>query len=135
MQLNLTTDYAIRVIVTLGASDEILTADYIGQNIGVNVNYLMKVLKKLEKEGLIEVIRGRNGGYRLAKSPSEISMYGILNIMEPTTRINRCLEGDCYCSNNGTETCNVRKVYQGIQAKFDEKLKEYTIEKILGEIE
>lgn len=53
-----------------------------------------------------------------------------VDYMEGTTRINRCLEPDHFCSRNGTETCPVRKYYEELQSKFDETLHSVTIAKL-----
>ncbi|MDY0234097.1 MAG: Rrf2 family transcriptional regulator [Sulfurimonas sp.] len=45
-------------------------------------NYLEQILVLLKKAALVESVRGANGGYRLRKSTSEISVFEILNSLE-----------------------------------------------------
>ena len=56
----------------------------------------------------------------------------ILEEMESTMRINRCLEDDHYCSRNATAYCNVRNIYKFIQADLESKLSQLTLEKMLS---
>ncbi|MCK9491247.1 MAG: Rrf2 family transcriptional regulator [Sulfurimonas sp.] len=45
-------------------------------------NYLEQILVLLKKAALVESVRGSNGGYRLSKPTSEISVFEILNSLE-----------------------------------------------------
>jgi len=45
-------------------------------------NYLEQILVVLKKNGFVESIRGANGGYKLSKSPNDISVYEILDSLE-----------------------------------------------------
>lgn len=54
----------------------------IAETANVPANYLEQLLVALKKEGLVKSIRGANGGYQLAKAPSEISIYMVLQALE-----------------------------------------------------
>ena len=45
-------------------------------------NYLEQILVILKKSGLVESIRGANGGYKLSKETKDITVYEILNALE-----------------------------------------------------
>ncbi|PHS57310.1 MAG: Rrf2 family transcriptional regulator [Sulfurimonas sp.] len=45
-------------------------------------NYLEQILIILKKSGLVESIRGANGGYKLSKATNEITVYEILDALE-----------------------------------------------------
>ena len=51
--------------------------------------------------------------------------------MEGTTRINRCLDPDGYCSRNGVPTCPVHKFYTRIQSYLDEAFQDKTIASLM----
>ena len=57
----------------------------------------------------------------------------IIVAMEGTTRINRCLEPDGYCSRNGVPNCPVHKFYSRIQTKLDEAFQEMTVAALLAD--
>jgi len=54
----------------------------IAQRADIPQNYLEQLLVQLRRSGLVESIRGAKGGYKLAKSPHEISVKEILEILE-----------------------------------------------------
>ena len=51
--------------------------------------------------------------------------------MEGTTKINRCLETDGFCSRHGTQFCMIRKYYQELQDQMEEYLSGITIDQVL----
>ena len=131
MQLKLTTDYAIRTVVYLATQSGITSVAEIGSKMGISENYLMKVLKALKDAGLVAGYQGKRVGYAISKNPEEISLWDIVEVMEGTTKINRCLEADEFCSRHGTQFCAMRKYYQGLQKQMEEYLSGITIDKVL----
>ena len=76
-------------------------------------------------------MHGANGGFALGRAPEQISLHEIVNLVEGTTRINRCLEDDGYCSRNGTATCPVHRCYAHIQSYLDQAFQDKTIASLL----
>ena len=132
MQLNITTDYAIRIVLYLAITDKLVTSKEIAKAMGIPLYYLFKITTKLTDLGIIECRLGMNGGFKLKKDPKDITLYTIINALEPTTRLNRCLEEDKYCSRFATDDCPVRNFYTGMQKEFDDTLQSLTIEELLG---
>ena len=71
MQLNVTTDYAIRTVLYLGQCKKIASATEISNEMGIPRGYLEKVLSKLKKAEYISADLGARGGYRLNKTLKE----------------------------------------------------------------
>ncbi len=132
MQITVTSDYAIRILLCLASENRQYTAGEIEENTSVSKAYIMKIMQKLKKRGWVKSAEGATGGYYLAIKPNDLSLWHILEEMESTMRINRCLEDDHYCSRNAIAYCNVRSVYQSIQADLENKLSQLTLEKILS---
>lgn len=133
MQLNITTDYAIRTVLYLAIKKEVVTSKEIAEAMGIPLYYQFKITAKLAKEGIVQCYKGVNGGFALLKSPHEITLYDIVIAVEPTMRINRCLEDDEYCSRFATKDCPVRNFYVSTQREIEEKLQKVTIADLLGE--
>ena len=125
MQLNDTTDYAIRVVLYLAIKKEITTSKEIGAAMGIPKNYV--------EAGIIERLVGAQGGFSLAQNIDDITLLDILNIMEPTMRVNRCLEEDKFCSRYATENCPVRGFYCKLQEELEKSLKKMTIKRLLAD--
>ena len=87
MQLNVTTDYAIRIVLYLAIKKEITTSKEIGAAMGIPKNYVLKITHKLVEAGIIERLVGAQGGFSLAQKIDDITLLDILNIMEPTMRL------------------------------------------------
>ena len=98
MQLNITTDYAIRIVLYLGQSQEKLSANQISEDMCIPKGYLEKVLRKLKKASYVSADLGTKGGYYLNKGLEDITLGELIREMENTVKINRCLEADEYCS-------------------------------------
>lgn len=127
MQLNVTTDYAIRSLLYIAIQNKPVTSPDIANVMVIPPNYLITIMAKLKKAGIVSVLRGKEGGYYLAKKPEEISLLDIINVMEGTTRINRCLEKDKYCSRFASESCPVRSVYVAMQNCIEDGFRKVTL--------
>jgi len=57
---------------------------------GVSPSYVAKLFTKLAKAGLITSAEGIQGGFRLAKDPSKVSIWDVVNILEPDKPLFRC---------------------------------------------
>lgn len=132
MQLNITTDYAIRTVLYLAVRNLMTTSSEIAVAMRIPENYILKITKKLQKAGIVQREVGAKGGFILAKSMEEINLYEIIELMEPKMKINRCLEDDEYCSRFATEQCPVRKFYSNLQNELETKLKEMTVMSLLS---
>ncbi|MBA2214856.1 RrF2 family transcriptional regulator [Sellimonas intestinalis] len=130
MQLNITTDYAIRMVCTLGDGNT-KTLDEIAEVTKIPRAYMGKLVRKLKAGGLLGSAMGPTGGVYLKRTLSEIRMSDIFVVMELTMKINRCLEDDAYCSRNKSATCPVRKYYQYIQEKLETEYLAVSLEEII----
>jgi Rrf2 family protein len=74
-------DYAVRAAVELAAvAPESLTSDRIAQAQGIPARFLQAILGDLQHARLVTSQRGREGGYRLAMPPSEVSIARVMRV-------------------------------------------------------
>lgn len=118
MRLTHYTDYSLRVLIYLASKnkEDITTIKEIAQVYNISKNHLMKVTHELGKMGVIETIRGRNGGIRLACLPEEINIGTIVRKTEDDFQLVECFDG-------GLNTCIISPVcglkhvlYQALEA-------------------
>ena len=74
--------YGLTAMVVLAKEDKLLQIKDIAQMGDIPRNYLEQILVLLKKTALVESVRGANGGYRLSKPTTEISVFEILNSLE-----------------------------------------------------
>ncbi len=91
-----TAEYALRAVVHLADcvnSDEAnssQTLEQIAAGTQVPSGYLSKVLQQLAKAGIVISQRGLGGGFRLARLPGEITVYDVVQPVDPIGRIPSC---------------------------------------------
>ncbi len=60
-------------------ADRLFSAAFIHEKIGIPYKYLTMLMTKLAKAELLEVSRGRNGGFKLSRGVNEIFLVDVLN--------------------------------------------------------
>lgn len=95
MQLSMFSDYALRVMVHLASSpDRLLSTRQIAEIHGAKYNHMSKVTGWLVAEGYAISLRGRGGGLRLARDPSEINLGALLRKLEEDKPLVDCMSAD-----------------------------------------
>ncbi|MFC0525928.1 Rrf2 family transcriptional regulator [Pontibacillus salicampi] len=84
MRLKKYTDYALRVLIYTGSLNkgELASIKEISTVFNISQNHLSKIVYQLGKLGIIETVRGRNGGIRLRKAPESINIGEVIRDME-----------------------------------------------------
>lgn len=133
MQLNITTDYAIRLVYYLASVGRAAGRAEISDNMCIPRSSFGPIAQPLKQGGILDTQRGASGGYLLTKRPEDISLGEIINIMENTTRINCCLEEGQPCSRRAADSCPMRKFYSHIQLWLDKTFAQKTIASLLAD--
>lgn len=95
MKLTTFSDYTLRVLMYLAIDrDRLATIPEIAAAYGISENHLMKVVHQLARSGVIESVRGKGGGIRLAREPGDIRLGQVLRTSEGGGAIVECLSGD-----------------------------------------
>jgi len=103
MRLTQYTDYAIRVLMYAASrwmreGEEALSSiREVAQAYGISQNHLMKVVHRLAQEGLLYTQRGRNGGLRLAREPSQTRLGDVVRLMEDDMALVECFGEGSTC--------------------------------------
>ena len=81
MRISARVDYAVRAAVELAAvAPDSLTSEKIAQAQGIPARFLQAILGDLQHARLVTSQRGRDGGYRLALPPSEVSIARVMRV-------------------------------------------------------
>jgi len=98
MYLTQHTDYALRVLIYLGANgDRLVTIAEVSERFDVSRSHLMKVANQLVREGFVDGLRGKGGGLRLARAPAEINVGAVVRCMERGMNLVECFGSDSHC--------------------------------------
>lgn len=84
MKISTKSTYAIRALLQLAreSPDKPVCLPHLAEQQHIPLPYLEQIFSKLRRAGLVESIRGPQGGYKLAKSPAEISFETIITALE-----------------------------------------------------
>jgi len=101
---------------------------------GIPHKFLESILRDLTTAGILRSIRGKQGGYRLAKPPGEINLAMIMRLFEGPIALLCCVSENYYepCGEcNHEESCPIRMVFMEIRLKTIQVLQENTLQHIL----
>ena len=117
-------EYGLRALVYMACNPEKkFSVKQISEKEDISKRYLEQIFLTLKKSGLIISSKGAQGGYILAKSPREINVSNILDILEDGRE-------SCCCSSNleTLESVLEKEVWEKIDTKVKELTKNITLE-------
>jgi Rrf2 family nitric oxide-sensitive transcriptional repressor len=130
MRLTVYTDHALRVLMYLSVkygSGEVSTIDEIAEAYAISRNNLTKIVHELSRHGVIETVRGRAGGARLARDPRRISIGEVVRIAEKDFAVVEChaegSEANCAIS----AACNLKRGLGRAMEAFMKELDRLTL--------
>ena len=90
--------YALKILMDLlDRNESVIHRSDIAQRQGIPLDYMDQILARLREKGLIVSIRGRAGGYKLARDPADISVFDIFVAVEEAFQPVQCLDGTQGC--------------------------------------
>jgi FeS assembly SUF system regulator len=125
------TDYATVVLANLAQEPaRHRAATELAERTRLSRPTVSKVLKGLQRAGLVISSRGAQGGYRLARAPGEITAAQILDVFEGPIAITECSSASSQC---GIERlCRVGGAWQRINAAIRRALEDVTLQQLAG---
>ncbi|GHV81011.1 Rrf2 family transcriptional regulator [Spirochaetia bacterium] len=124
-------DYGARIIRELADGGRKTVQDICNGEL-VPFQYGYKILKKLEKAGIVQGYRGANGGYALEKSTGEITLFDVITAVDENPLLNECLGRGYRCPRNGRgkKRCGIHTELARVQALIVAGLKEKRLSEI-----
>lgn len=130
------TDYALRLLKELSDGDRHSVPELSEKGV-VSQTFAYKILKKLERAGIVSISRGISGGCRMAADLHRVSLYELVEALEGneslSLHVNACtVPGyQCFwCETHGD--CKTHDVLERIQNVLAEELKSHSLSEIIG---
>lgn len=124
--------YALRMMIDLAenGTESYVALKDIAERQGVSKKYLEQIVPLLNKSGVLRTNRGYQGGYKLAKSPSEYTVGDILRITEGSIAPVACLDNEPnMCERCGE--CKTLPIWGGLNKVISEYLDSITVADII----
>ena len=132
MRLTTYSDYTLRVLIYLALDPaKLATIPVIASAYGISENHLTKIVHQLACAGVVETLRGKGGGIRLALPPQEIRLGQIVKVAEGSAPIVECL-GEAASACGIAPVCRLSGILvRAFDALYD-VLDEYTLADLVG---
>ncbi|MFC4024158.1 Rrf2 family transcriptional regulator [Oceanobacillus longus] len=132
MQLKKYTDYALRILIYTGTkpNTELSSIKEISEVFNISQHHLGKIVFELNKMELLETVRGRNGGIRLAKPAEEINVGLLVRSLESDFNLLECFDKEtdhCVIS----PACTLKHTLNRALHAFFKVLEDYTIKDLI----
>ena len=125
------TDYATVILASMAMDrSRLQNAGALAERTHIALPTVSKLLKQLQRSGLVNSTRGTHGGYQLARAPEEISAAAILDALEGPLALTDCSGGHGRC---GIErTCRVGHAWQHLNLAIRRALNDVSLAQLAG---
>lgn len=126
--------YALASVVYLAGhynTGENITILSISESLGISKIYLEQIFSVLKKSGIVNSVKGAQGGYFLSKSPDDLTVFDILSSIEAT--LFEETESTVKDKAPGLENALMNKVFKPLDNCIFSKLKEITVHELFEE--
>jgi FeS assembly SUF system regulator len=131
LRISKLTDYATVILATLARdATPRRTAAEVARSCHIAAPTASKLLKQLQRAGLVESTRGLHGGYRLARPARQISAAAILSALEGPLALTECSTHESRCDLQSS--CSVGGNWQRINHAIHQSLEEITLAELAG---
>jgi Rrf2 family protein len=123
--------YGARALIEIAAEygrEPVKRKDIAGRQ-DISDSYLENILISLKSAGIINTLRGANGGYSLAMEPSKISLYDIVKALDGMQSPIECLKDTSKCER--ADECLTKDVWFKVKQAEEGVLKGVTLQDLL----
>ena len=126
--------YALRIMLDLAQhrSQGLVALREISERQHITPKYMESIMALLLRNNLVQSLRGKTGGYRLTREPSEYGLYEILSTAEGGLAPVHCLamdENECPIR----QTCLTIPVWEGLHQVIEDYLSGITLQTLLDQ--
>jgi Rrf2 family protein len=129
VKLSVKSDYAARAVISLARhyhTGAALRVEDLAAAQGIPPNYLVQILIELKSQQIVKSVRGKEGGYLLARPPAEISLGDVL----------RCVHGQVFDTpalGDGNCPPELRAAWKKMQSALNDTADAITFQRLLDD--
>ena len=133
MRLTRAGEYAVRCSIFLAFRGKGVMASRreIARIMDVPEQFLGKIAQQLAKAGIIEIIQGARGGYRLLVAPEKLTMLDVVEAVIGEIFLNDCVIRPESCARSSA--CSAHRVWEKARNQLRETLRETDFQTLLAE--
>ena len=117
MRVSKSEESGLRLVMSLAVSGDQLTIRELAERESLPDTTVAKIVGRLRRAGLVEAVRGRNGGYTLTRSADEISLANVVGAFDAqvfsSDFCSTMSPGDGPCAKS--TNCGLRPVWRGLR--------------------
>ena len=126
--------YAVRMLldIAMNQGDDYVAMKDVARRQQISKKYMETFTARLASAGILGIRRGKNGGYRLLKAPSEVTLLDVLRLTEGPIHAVACLE----CSPNTCARapfCATLPAWAGLEKVVTDYLSSVTLQQLIGQ--
>ena len=131
MKISTRTRYGLRLLVYLAASkaDKLIQVKEIAEHEKIPVKYLEQIIRPLKKAGMLKVVRGAKGGYFMGRTPENITILEIFDVLENSDCLIDCLKDENSCEHKSA--CSTFDFWNNFNKVINDYLQGVTVADIV----
>jgi FeS assembly SUF system regulator len=132
-KVNKLTDYATVVLISIARTHVVWSSQHISEKTGIPLPTVAKLMKSLNKAGLVNSQRGAAGGYTLGRVPSKITLADVIQAVEGPIALTACADtSDEHCSIESV--CPVQGRWNRVNSAVRAALAEVTLADMVADM-
>lgn len=130
MRISTKGEYGIRAMLDLALhyGQGPISLKTVAERQDISEHYLEQLMATLRKAGLVISVRGAQGGYELAKPPSEMAIGEIIRVLEGPISPMPCVDQDGGQPCKQVEGCATRQLWRRLRDSMTDVLDSTTLE-------
>ena len=134
MRLTRAGEYAVRCVLCLarnGGTETVVSRQTVADCGDIPSHFLAKIAQQLSRAGIIEIMQGARGGYRLIVPPEKLTLLEVIEAIIGEIFLNDCVIRPDSC--HASSSCAVNKVWMQARNQLRETLAQVTFAELREE--
>jgi Rrf2 family protein len=133
MRLSRAAEYAVRCMLYLSVAGKgiLVNRRIVAREMDIPAQFLGKIAQQLARAGLVEIIQGAKGGFRLTVLPAELTLLMVIEAVIGEIFLNDCILRPESCDRS--PSCKVHVVWEKVRSQLRESLQKVTFATLITE--